>query len=190
MIQKNITAPFFKAKDIFDREINLNDYRDKKILIGFFRHAGCPFCNLRVHNLTKIHEEMKAAGLEMIFFFESTERVLLRSTFHKEVSPIPLIADPEKVHYSAYGIESSGKKSAISHMTSFVQTAIKAKKVGVPMHMMAEDESIKTMPAEFLIDKGLVVKSVHYSDRLNHRMDISDIKDFAYAKETESAPIS
>jgi thioredoxin-dependent peroxiredoxin len=179
MLLQNVSAPIFKLKDIYDRIIDLEVYRDKKIFLGFFRHAGCPFCNLRVHELTKIQAELKSKGMEMIFFFESSERVLLRSTFHKDVSPIPLISDPEKVWYDAYGLESSGYKSAISHMTTFVQTAIKAKRAGVPIHMMSGGESIKTMPAEFLIDKGLIIKKVHYSERLNDRLDISELKNFA-----------
>ena len=178
-LQSDLLAPVFNLKDIYGRMIDLSQYKDKKIFIGFFRHAGCPFCNLRVHALTKIHSELKAKGLEMIFFFESKENVLLRSTFHKEVSPIPLISDPEKKVYDAYGLESSGLKSAISHITSFVQTAFKASSAGVPIHMMSDGESIKTMPAEFLIDKGLVIKEVHYSERLDDRMNIDRIRAFA-----------
>ncbi len=106
-LEKNLIAPHFKLQDIFGRTIDLQQYADKKVLVAFFRHAGCPFCNLRVHELTKAHEMLKEKGLEMIFFFESKERVLLRSIFHKEVSPIPLISDPEKVWYQAYGLETS-----------------------------------------------------------------------------------
>lgn len=178
-LEKDLIAPAFKLKDIFDRTIDLEEYKDKKVFIGFFRHAGCPFCNLRVHALTKVHQELKAKGLEMIFFFESKGNVLLRSIFHKEVSPIPLIADPEKKWYDAYGLESSGYKSAVSHITSFVQTAFKASAAGVPIHMMADGESIKTMPAEFLLDKGLIVKEVHYSERLNDRLSMDRIRAFA-----------
>lgn len=167
--------------DIYDRMIDLSDYKDKKVFIGFFRHAGCPFCNLRVHALTKVHEEFKAKGMEMIFFFESKKNVLLRSSFHKDVSPIPLISDPEKKWYDAYGLESSGYKATISHITTFVQTALKAKSLGLPTHMMADGESIKTMPAEFLIDKGLRIKSVHYSERLNDRLSIEHIRAFVEA---------
>jgi peroxiredoxin len=175
----NITAPYFNLTDIFNRQIDLNDYQDKRLFIGFFRHAGCPFCNLRVHALTKVHEELKAQGMEMIFFFESKQNILLRSIFHKEVSPIPLISDPEKKIYDAYGLESSGYKSAVSHITTFVQTAFKAARVGVPMHTMADGESIKTIPAEFLIDKGLVVKKVHYAQGLTDRIAIEVVSDFA-----------
>ena len=178
-LEKDVAAPPFKLKDIYGRMIDLNDYREKKVMIGFFRHAGCPFCNIRVHALTKVHQELKSKGLEMIFFFESKEKVLLRSSFHQGVSPIPLVSDPEKTWYDAYGLESSGLKSAVSHITSFVQTAFKASSLGVPIHLMADGESIKTMPAEFLLDKGLVVKEVHYSDRLNDRMSVDKIREFA-----------
>ena len=181
-LENNIIAPVFNLKDIYGRMIDLNTYKDKKVFIGFFRHAGCPFCNIRVHALTKIHKEVKDKGLEMIFFFESKENVLLRSTFHQEVSPIPLISDPEKKQYAAYGLENSGYKSAVSHITTFVQTAFKAKSLGVPVHAMVDGESITTMPAEFLIDKGLIVKEVHYSERLNDRMNIDKIRAFAEAK--------
>jgi peroxiredoxin len=178
-LESNVSAPVFKLKDIFDREIDLDQYKDKRIFIGFFRHAGCPFCNLRVHALTKIHQELKGKGMEMIFFFESKKEVLLRSIFHKEVSPIPLISDPQKLQYAAYGLEPSAAISAKSHLTSFVQTAFRARMAGVPIHMMADGESINTIPAEFLIDKGLMVKKVHYSQGLNDRISIDVVKAFA-----------
>jgi thioredoxin-dependent peroxiredoxin len=179
-LEKDVLAPVFKMNDIYGRPIDLQAYSNKKVLLGFFRHAGCPFCNLRVHALTKVHQELKDAGMEMIFFFESKGNVLLRSTFHEGVSPIPLISDPEKKWYDAYGLESSGYKSAMSHITTFVQTAYRASKIGAPIHMMADGESINTMPAEFLIDKGLIVKEVHYSERLTDRMNVEKIKAFAY----------
>lgn len=178
-LEPSLKAPVFVVKDAFGRMIDLNTYSDKRILIGFFRHAGCPFCNLRVHALTKLHEELKAKGMEMIFFFESKESVLLRSTFHKEISPIPLISDPQKKWYDAYGLESSAAISAKSHVLEFVQTAFKAYRAGVPIHTMADGESINTIPAEFLVDKNLVIKKVHYAKGLNDRISIDLIKRFA-----------
>lgn len=178
----NVSAPIFNLKDIFDRQINLEDYKGKKLFIGFFRHAGCPFCNLRVHALTKEYESLKALNLEMIFFFESTQRLLLSSLFHKEVSPIPLIADPDKIWYQTYGIENSAAKSVKSHLTSFITTAIKAKINGLPMHMMKSGESINTIPAEFLVDDQLILRAVHYANGLNDRMGMQHIYNFAQKK--------
>ncbi|MEJ1238019.1 peroxiredoxin-like family protein [Chryseolinea sp. T2] len=178
-LQQNLPAPLFNLPDIYGRTIDLEQYRNNKILIGFFRHAGCPFCNLRVHALTKVHAEMLGKGLKMIFFFESKSSQLLRSTFHQEVSPIPLIADPEKKWYKTYGLEPSIGKSALSHLTTFVQTAMKASSAGVPIHMMKSGESFSTMPAEFLIREGLIIDSVHYSERLNDRLSVEAIRSFA-----------
>jgi len=172
-------APLFDRKDIFGRQINLEDYKDKKLLIAFFRHAGCPFCNLRVLALTKVHEKLKAKGLEMIFFFESKESVLLRSIFHKEVSPIPLISDPDKEIYAKYGLEESKSISRNSHIITFIQTAIKAKYKGVPMNMPKVQESLNTIPAEFLVGEGLRLKKLHYSKSLTDRLDLNLIEKFA-----------
>ncbi|QSE96648.1 peroxiredoxin-like family protein [Fulvivirga lutea] len=182
-LQSEITAPIFNLTDVFGRQINLEDYKGKKTLIGFYRHAGCPFCNMRVHALTKLYAKKELNNMEMIFFFESKKEIILRSTFHKEVSPVPIISDPENTWYKAYGIEKSGYKSAVSHITTFVQTAIRAGKTGVPMHLMAGDESIKTMPAEFLLDEDLIIRKLHYSERLNSRMLVDEIISFANGKE-------
>jgi len=175
----NVKAPAFDLIDIYDRPTNLNDFKDKKVFLAFFRHTGCPFCNLRVHFLQKYHLELKEKGLEMIFFFESFKKELLSSSFHREISPIPLLSDAEKVWYATYGIESSAAKSAKSHLTSFIQTAIRAKMNGLPMHTMSEKESIKTMPAEFLIDEKGIIRKIHYSNGLNDRMSIDHILNFA-----------
>ncbi|MCX2743407.1 redoxin domain-containing protein [Mangrovivirga sp. M17] len=182
MLETKVIAPFFKETDVFDREINIDDYKGKKTLIAFFRHAGCPFCNLRVHTLTKLHEEINDSDFKMIFFFESKRSVIERSTFHQGVSPIPIISDPEKIIYGKYGLEPSGKNSAISHITSFVQTAFKAKIKNLPMGMPTAGESLSTMPAEFLVDKNLTLQHVHYSQRLNDRMKLDHIRDFISGK--------
>jgi hypothetical protein len=51
--------------------------------------------------------------------------------------------------------------------------------MGLPIHLMASGESFSTMPAEFLLDKGLLIKELHYSERLNDRLEIETIKSFA-----------
>ncbi len=177
-LEVNVTAPNFELKDIYNRTINLNDYKGKKVFLGFFRHAGCPFCNLRVHFLSKKMEELKAKNMEMIFFFQSPQHILLKSIFHQEVSPIPLISDPEAIWYQTYGIENSAVKSAVSHLTTFIQTTIKAKLKGLPVHTMAANESITTIPAEFLIDEKSIIRRIHYATGLNDRMSMEHIDAF------------
>lgn len=174
----NVSAPRFCLKDVFGRTIDLANYEGKRVLIAFFRHTGCPFCNMRVHTLKKHANEFAARNLEMIFFFESKERVILRSTFHQGISPIPIISDPEKVWYGIYGLEESARKSLYSHLTSFIQTAIRAKLNNLPVHYMPDGESINTIPAEFLLDEKLIIRELKYSAHLNDRFSIQEIRDF------------
>lgn len=178
-ISLNVPAPTFNLTDIFDREINLENFRGKKVFIGFFRHAGCPFCNLRIRLLQKIKEELSENNLEMIFFFESTKERLLDSNFHRKVNPIPIISDPQKEWYQVYGVQESLSKALFSHLTSFIQTAIKASVQGLPIQYLRDGETIKTMPAEFLLDENLVLRKLHYSSGLNDRMEVEDIIKFA-----------
>lgn len=178
VVELNVSAPVFNLLDIYDREIDLKQYKGKKIFIGFFRHVGCPFCNLRVHSLFKKYEEYKAQNMEMIFFFESRKEVILRSIFHKEISPIPIIGDPEKIWYKIFGIENSVLKSTTSHLTSFIQTALSAKFKNLPMGLISGNESYSTMPAEFLIDENLIIRKIHYSNSLNDRLSFADIENF------------
>ena len=174
----NASAPLIEATDIFDREINLKDYRGKKVLVAFFRHAGCPFCNSRVHALEKKYKEWSDRGLEMIFFFESTKEILQSSRFHTSVSPIPLIADPNKVWYTKYGVENSVAKSIKGHLTGFFAAAFDAAKNKLPLHMMAGDESINTIPAEFLVNEQGIARKVHYARGLRDRISMQAIEEF------------
>jgi len=174
----NAPAPTFKLRDIFNREIDLESYQGKRVLIAFFRHAGCPFCNTRVHNLEKKSEEFKARGLEMIFFFESTKELLLSSSYHESLSPVPIIADPERNWYSSYGVEKSLAKSLKSHFTTFFGALVEAKQKRLPIHWMSGKESFSSIPAEFLIDEKGFVKHLHYARGLRDRMSMEAIYDF------------
>ena len=112
-----VPSPEFELIDIFDRRINLKDYT-------------------RVHFLEKKYEEWKSKDLEMIFFFESTKELLMSSSFHRSVSPIPIISDPHKIWYKKYAVETSGLKSVKSHLSSFFLQVFEAKKKGLPVHLM------------------------------------------------------
>lgn len=178
-LEINYLAPNFSREDVFGRQVDLSAYSGRKLLLAFFRHAGCPFCNLRVHTLMKDYEKLRDAGMDMVFVFESMKRVILRSSFHQEISPIPLIADPERELYSAFGLEQDNVKAVLSHLRSYIPTAIQAMKKGVPNYYMKGEEAMSTLPAEFLIDENTVIRSLKYSTSLTDRMSMEEIHAFA-----------
>ena len=171
-------AKDFSAKDIYGKQITLSEYKGKKILLSFFRNVNCPFCNLRVHELTKLKSYFDDRDLQMIFLFESSNKLLALSTFHQGISPIPLIGDPEKNVYYQYGIE----KSVLKFMKTFLSpTSFKmlgeSKKLGLPKE---EDKAatISLMPADFLIDKDFVIQQAHYGQDARNHIDLEVIKKF------------
>src|SRR5690606_14473820 len=99
-IFKGQNAVDFLVKDIYGKEVQLSGYKGSKILLGFFRNVNCPFCNLRVHQLSKLRIAFEERNLRMIFFFESHPNLMLKSIFHRDISPIPMIGDPEKKIYN------------------------------------------------------------------------------------------
>jgi len=172
-------APDFQVKDIYNKAISLSDYRGKKLLLSFYRNVACPFCNLRVHQLGKLHPTLQAQGLEMLFFFETPKKHILLSSFHSGLSPISIVGDPEKHIYKLYGVENSLLKSVATLLKSGAQEQLKeAKALGLDKF---KDDTIvsKVLPADFLIDEQGIVRELYYGTATNDHLPIQQVKDFA-----------
>lgn len=172
----------FNVSDAFGKPIKLSSYNGNKVLLSFFRNVHCPFCNLRVHELSKLREQLEDKGLKMIFFFESTPESIQNSVFHQEMSAIPLIGDPEKKIYSQYGIEASALKMMSTFFTSGV---MKGMKEGSKYDVPKEKESHVTqtlIPADFLIDENMIVRKVHYGANVKDHLPTEEIKQFVKLK--------
>jgi peroxiredoxin len=168
----------FSVSDIYGKKVKLSDFKGKKIHLGFFRNVNCPFCNLRVHQLSKLNDAFEKKDLKVIYFFESDPKLLLKSIFHQEISPIPLIGDPEKKIYVQYGVEVSTLKMM---STLFVKGTMRDLKAGGALNLPKEKDKDATqtlMPADFLIDEQFNVHKAHYGKNLNDHISIDEIKRF------------
>ncbi|RAV99972.1 redoxin domain-containing protein [Pseudochryseolinea flava] len=173
------TAIDFTVADIYGNKISLSDFKGMKIHLGFFRNVNCPFCNLRVHQLSKMNKTFEAHGLKLIYFFESDSKLLRKSIFHQEISPIPLIGDPQKKIYGQYGVEASAFKMI---STLFVKGTMKDLKASKALQLPAEkdkDATLTLMPADFLIDENFIIQKAHYGKNVNDHIAIEEIKAFA-----------
>jgi peroxiredoxin len=176
---KNQPALDFTVNDIYGKPITLSDFKGKKIHLGFFRNVNCPFCNLRVHQLSKLNDAFASKNLKIIYFFESDAKHLLKSIFHTDISPIPLIGDPKKTIYTLYGVEAS----LIKMMSTFlVKGTMKTMKEGSSLNLPSEKDKDATqslIPADFLIDEQFNIAKAHYGKNLNDHIPIEEIKAFA-----------
>ena len=105
-IQAGQPAKKFEVEDIFGNKISLNDFKDKKLLLAFFRYASCPLCNLRVHQLIKHYPTFENKGLHLLAFFQSPVESI-RKYVGKQDAPFSIIADPNHDVYRQYGVEKS-----------------------------------------------------------------------------------
>jgi peroxiredoxin Q/BCP len=178
-LKKGQSPVGFNVKDIYGDTHQLSRYSGRKMLLSFFRNVNCPFCNLRVHELSKMRQELSEAGLVMLFFFESSDKQLKRSVFHQEVSSIPLIGDPEKKIYKKYGVESS----ALKMMKTLIKgDTIAAMKKGSKFNVPKEKEKHvdqMLIPADFLINEDLIIEQPHYGSNLRDHIPVEEIRRFA-----------
>ncbi|WP_338792110.1 redoxin domain-containing protein [Bernardetia sp. Wsw4-3y2] len=173
-------APLFCLTDIYDREIDLSAYKNKgkKILISFFRNVACPFCNFRIHQLTAKNDQWKDS-LEMIFFLEAKKDIVLRSSFHQGVSPIPIIADFGRATYRKYGTEVSAEKFNAT-INSKEQMAIHSKLVEKGYEIDSGETQIHSIPADFLVDENLNIIKAHYGKDIPDHLPFNQIEELVF----------
>ena len=163
-------APDFSITDIYGKAIKLSDYKGKKLHIGFFRNVSCPFCNLRVHQLSKLNAELEKHGLKSLYFFESKPVIIKRSSFHQEISPIPLVGDPERKIYTLYGVEASVSKMLSTLLAKGTLTDFKA---GKALPLPKDSEATQSLiPADFLIDEDQKIEKSQKGENLNEHISI------------------
>lgn len=172
----------FHVEDINSQSISLQDYTGKKLLLAFFRHAACPLCNLRVHQLIESYPALQAKGVHILGFFESPKDKILQYVGTQK-PPFPIVADPNLEVYKLYGVESSvlGMLRGILRFSDFSEAA-KQKLMFFNPH-----NDIALVPADFLINPDLTIHTAYYGRDIGDHLDLAAIKQFAERKEVSQA---
>lgn len=169
-LKQNSKAPDFSTIDYLGQEVELSEYKGKKVLLSFFRVASCPFCNLRVHELIKNQQELNSRGIKIITFFLASKDEIHKYA-GKLTPPFPVIPDPEFLIYKKYGVESSlsGMFKAMFRMGTMVKMMI-----GGFFNMKSVTER-PLLPADFLIDENGVIYKTHYGSDFGDHIDLKDV---------------
>lgn len=176
-LHEGIIAPNFIAKDLYGNDVNLSDFKGKKIVLSFYRNVSCPFCNRRVHQIMGYNLRFKNAGVQLVFLFESSNEKLKSSSFHQGISPWPLIGDPDKYIYGRYGVEESTLKMMRTLLSANVNQAKNdTKDLGLPDD---KNSTANLIPADFFIDENFRIVKAHYGKHIDDHIDIEEIKKFA-----------
>ena len=167
--------PAFTTRDVNGQEVNLSDYKGKKVLLTFFRNAGCPVCNLRMHELLDQAAAFARQGLTVIAVYESTAQTMKQYTEWQSI-PFVMIPDANQELYARYAIERSGRKAFASVFHGVIGKAGRGKKLF--RRKIAQDGHKTTIGADFLIDEHGKVAVAHYGRYIGDHLPLSEINAF------------
>jgi len=77
--------------------------------LQFRRFAGCPVCDLHLHEIVRRHDMILAASIKEVVVFHTDRKELLR---YADDLPFAVIADPDKNLYAEFGVE-SGRRALL-----------------------------------------------------------------------------
>lgn len=161
----------FRMADLESNLVSLDSYRGSHLLLSFQRYAGCPLCNLRIHELAEATPKLRARGIEILAFMESPRESILKA-LKGEHLPYPIVPDPELEVYRLYGVGSSwtGYLAGALRINKMYQAVVKHH---FPMGK-AEGE-MALLPAELLIDPNGVVSLAHYSRDIGDHINLDQV---------------
>ena len=155
----NQKAPTFSIKDVNGQIIKLENYKGKKVLLVFFRFAGCPICNLRFHELESNAAYFQSKNTVVLAIYESSEKVM-KDFIENESFKTILIPNPSLSLFNDYDLELSNKKL----LKGIFNGALTKAKVGKKLFKktIKQDGYTNRVGAEFLLDENGNILISHY----------------------------
>jgi thioredoxin-dependent peroxiredoxin len=96
------TAPDFKTKDQDGKEVNLSDFRGKKVVLYFYPKDMTPGCTAEACDLRDNFKVLQKQNFEILGISTDDEK-MHRKFIEKEKLPFRLLADTDKSVHAKYG---------------------------------------------------------------------------------------
>jgi len=165
-------APDFSALDLDGQTRTLGQYAGRPLLLQFYRYAGCPMCDLRLHEFARAYPPLGQRGLEVVAFFHSSAEALRRH-FARRPMPFPVLGDPRRAIYGRYGVETSLLRLLTSALRpSFYRDWLRSMRHG---YWGGFDARMTGMPADFLIGPDQVIRLVHLGRDIGDHMSVAAV---------------
>lgn len=173
-------APAFACEDIHGRPLSLETFANKKLLLCFYRYAGCPLCNYYLSILIGRYQYFESHDLNVVVVFQSPQKHVLEYP-DQQHPPFPLVADPHKELSSLFGVESSVMSILKPQTVQGFYTA--RQQHNFPQE--AIDGDFFLLPAEFLIGPpNFTIYAAHYWKNLADPIPSQTIEQFLTASDT------
>ena len=155
---------------------NLSETHGKKVLLTFYRIAGCSFCNLRLNEINKRFNELGNNFTHVAIFHSPVDN--LRSYMKKHNNlPFTVLADEDFKYFQKYQIERSMMKT-LSAMRFKSHKIIPAMLKGyIPLKIKGHFDIAVT---DVLINEQGTVDEVYYAKKdIADHFSFEKIKEFA-----------
>jgi peroxiredoxin len=164
------TLPTKVLKSVTGESINIPD-PNALIHLQFRRFVDCPICNTHIAQLRKRAGEIKSAGIKEVIFFHSSAQSI--RSYQKDV-PFSLVADPHKVYYKEFGVETSLGFMSLKALSPLMRGIAHGYfglrfLTGGPLGL----------PADFLIAPSGQIKAVKYGTDAYDQWSVDELLAFA-----------
>jgi peroxiredoxin len=152
---------------------------DGLVHLQFRRFAGCPICNLHMHQIASRHDEISKAGVTEVVVFHSTADRLRR---YVDDLPFALVADPERALYREFGVHNSVRGVLNRNVASAVSRGMRqSASVRSLAGSLGPTENHLSMPADFLIGPDGAVVARKYGEHADDQWSVDELLRLATA---------
>jgi len=169
MVLENDSAPSFSVTDYRGNSVDLESFRGKRVLISFLRGASCPFCNMRIRELTLRNHELAAQGIGIIVFLNARKAEIERYA-GKENPPFAIIPDPSNTHYKNYGVQ----QSHLGMLRAMVQPLKMVRMMRSGFFNLKAVVDPPIIPADFIVGPTGIIEHAYYGNDFGDHMNLDE----------------
>lgn len=173
-------APKITQNDVLGELFSLRkSIKKNKVLLVFMRHAWCPVCNARTHELMKNYAALTEQGYEVVAVYQTVNESLELYAEDYNI-PFKLLADPDSKLYHLYQLEFSRVKVAKSSLRKrFKRIYTKGKKDfqdNDPKKYKVKGEGgLNLIPGDFVINKRGEIEEAYYGKFLGDHLPLEPL---------------
>lgn len=155
---------------------NLSETRGKKVLLTFYRIAGCSFCNLRLNEFKRRFDEFGNNFTHVAIFHSPKDNLESYMRKHGEI-PFTVLADEEFKYYKKYEIERSLTKTLAAMLFKAHKIIPALVKGYIPLSIKGYFDIAVT---DILINEEGIVDQVYYAKKdIADHFSFDKVKDFS-----------
>jgi peroxiredoxin len=152
---------------------------DGLVHLQFRRFAGCPICNLHMHEIASRHGEISKAGVTEVVVFHSDADRLRR---YVTDLPFAMVADPDRKLYDEFGVHNSIRGVLNRNAVSAAGRGMwQARSVRSLAGALGAKENHLGLPADFLIAPDGTVVARKYGEHADDQWSVDELLRLATA---------